>query len=162
MIRYALVCAKGHDFEAWFRNSETYDRQRKRSAVTCPSCGSAKVEKALMAPRINKARDASEPVATPGASTAVVPAAASPPQPVATVPPGSPAHFVQLVRRLRAEVEKSAEYVGPRFAEEARKMHYDEADKRGIYGEASIDDARALAEEGIEILPLPVLPDDHN
>lgn len=160
MIRYALKCGKGHEFEGWFRNSDAFDRQAKRGAVACTQCGNTKVTKALMAPKIARHRKRDV------APAAAVPAAAPPaPQPVATaaaLPPDVPPQIVEVVRRLREEITKSAEYVGPRFTEEARRMHYEEADRRGIYGEASLEEARELLEEGIEILPLPRLPEDHN
>lgn len=160
MIRYALVCAKGHEFESWFRNSETYEKQRKRSAVTCPTCGTARVDKALMAPRIGKGREVAvrRPLETQPEAQTTQQVVANAPALGAGVPP----QFIEFVKRLRAEVEKSAEYVGPRFAEEARKMHYDEIEKRGIYGEASLEEARELSEEGIDLLPLPVLPEEQN
>jgi hypothetical protein len=170
MIRYALACAKGHDFESWFANSAGFDKQRKRGLISCPACGSTKVEKAIMAPRL--ARADVEEIAPPTPQPPVPPAAASPlpPMPV-PLPPGKSAvamtqpqerELRKKLKELRDHVTKNASYVGPRFPEEARKMHYGEIEHRSIYGEASPDDAKALHEEGIEFHPLPVLPDDHN
>jgi hypothetical protein len=173
MIRYALCCADGHEFESWFANSAAFDKQQKRGLVSCPVCGSTKVEKAIMAPRLARSdvEEAAPPLpAAQPPSPAVPPAAASavPPMPV---PPGKSAvamtspqerELRKKLKELRDHVTKSAHYVGPRFPEEARKMHYGEIEHRSIYGEASPDEAKALHEEGIEFHPLPVLPDDHN
>lgn len=148
MIRYRLQCDKDHQFEAWFKGSADYERQVKRKLVTCPECGSAKVEKALMAPNVSTSRSKSAELTVANAE--------------ATAGAEKTRELLDLMRRLRAEVEKNAEFVGPRFAEEARKMHYEEVEKRGIYGEATADEARELHEEGIEFYPLPKLPDEHN
>ena len=147
MIRYDLTCEKGHDFDGWFRDSTSYDQQATRGLVSCAVCGSAKVEKQLMAPgipaRANKKDDArNQMVAGP-------------------VDPRL-AMMMQMVRDMRKHVAENAEYVGDKFAEEARKIHYDETKQRGIYGEASLDDANALIEEGIAVHPLPRLPEDGN
>jgi hypothetical protein len=170
MIRYTLNCADGHAFESWFQNSAAFDRQNKRGLVNCPVCGSAKVEKAIMAPRLARA-DAAEP-AVPEEPKPTTPA----PSPTASVPmppvaPGKAAvammspqerELRQKLKELRDHVTKNASYVGARFPEEARKMHYGEIEHRSIYGEASAEEAKALHEEGIEFHPLPILPDDHN
>lgn len=151
MIRYALRCAKGHEFEAWFASSAAYDRLAKRGQVSCPKCGNRKVQKALMAPNVarrDKTSRERKEVPKPGAT-----------------PPGAVAAHAELaaaLRRLRAEIEANSEYVGPRFPEEARKIHYEEAPARGIRGEASREEAQALREEGIEFFPIPALPEDHN
>jgi hypothetical protein len=174
MIRYALSCADGHEFESWFANSAAFDKQKKRGLVTCPVCGSAKVEKAIMAPRL--ARSDAEGIAPsePQAPSAPVPAAqapAVPAVPAMPMPPGKSAvamtspqerELRKKLKELRDHVTKNAQYVGPQFPEQARKMHYGEIEHRSIYGEASPEDAKALHEEGIEFHPLPVLPDDHN
>jgi hypothetical protein len=162
MIRYTLVCEKRHEFESWFVNSGAYDKQARRGLVTCPMCGSTKVEKALMAPRLARA-DAPAGGATvqPPSATEAAPAAAKPPTPVAMISPQEQ-EFRRKLRELRDHLVKNAENVGPRFPEEARKMHYGEAKHRSIYGVASPKDAQALHEEGIEFSPLPVLPDEHN
>jgi hypothetical protein len=162
MIRYALNCEHGHGFESWFQNSAAYDKQAKRALVTCPVCGSAKVEKAIMAPRLSRAETV-EPSLPPRASA---PPAAPLPVPAAKAPVAimSPPEreLRQKLKELRDHVTKNASYVGPRFPEEARKMHYGETEHRSIYGEASPDEAKELHEEGIEFLPLPLLPDEFN
>ena len=178
MIRYTLVCDKRHEFESWFANSAAYDKQARRGLVTCPLCGSAKVEKALMAPRLARV---GAPVDAPSNPEAVqappppyppphagedrereaAPAAAQVPTPVAMISPQEQ-EFRRKLRELRDHLVKNAENVGPRFPEEARKMHYGEAEHRSIYGIASPKDAKALHDEGIEFSPLPVLPDEHN
>jgi hypothetical protein len=169
MIRYALNCTEGHSFESWFQNSDAFDKQKKRGLVTCPVCGTGKVEKAIMAPQLARA-DAERPApAPPPPSPPSDQPAATPAMPA--VPPGkSPVAIMsrpeselrQKLKELRDHVTKNANYVGGRFPEEARKMHYGEIEHRSIYGEASPDDAKALHEEGIEFHPLPILPDDHN
>ena len=159
MIHYSLRCEDGHDFESWFASSSAYDKQVKRKLVTCPVCGSAKVEKAIMAPRLartDKDRGAPEEVVpTP------TPAAPEPKAPVAMISPQE-RELRQKLKALRDHLTKNAEHVGARFPEEARKMHYGEIEHRSIYGEASPDEAKALHEEGIEFHPLPVLPEDRN
>jgi hypothetical protein len=165
MILYNLVCAKGHEFESWFAGSAAYDRQAKRGLVECPVCGSAKVEKALMTPRLAPTRKstpaASETSVPAAASEPVVPAAPEAPTPVAVISPQERELRTKL-KELREHLVKNAENVGQRFPEEARKMHYGEKEHRSIYGTASPDDAKALHEEGIEFAPLPVLPDERN
>lgn len=168
MIRYALNCEQGHDFESWFPNSAAYDKQVKRKLVTCPVCGSAKVEKAMMAPRLARADvEPPPPPALPAAPPQ--PPTAAAPQP--SHPPGKAAvammspqerEIRQKLKELRDHVTRNASYVGSRFPEEARKMHYGEVEHRSIYGEASPEDAKALHEEGIDFHPLPILPDDAN
>jgi hypothetical protein len=165
MIRYTLACESGHSFESWFQNSGAYDKQAKRGLVVCPVCNSSKVEKAIMAPRIASARKAAEAPAPAEAKTPT-PAEASPapvpaPAPVAMMPPHE-RELRKKLKELRDHLVKNADYVGRRFPEEARKMHYGEIDHRSIYGEASADQAKELHEEGIEFHPLPVLPDDRN
>jgi hypothetical protein len=176
MIRYRLQCAELHTFDAWFANSAAYDQQAPHGMIACTTCGSTSIEKALMAPAVGKkanrkpeATSASVPDApATGQATGQAPAAASNvANNVALTGEAAKQAAVarelaSLMRRLRAEVEAKAEYVGPNFAEEARKIHYDEAPDRGIYGEASRADVVALLDEGIEIMPLPVLPDDKN
>ena len=158
MIRYALRCDRDHAFESWFQSSSAYDSQVKRKLVTCPICGSAKVEKAIMAPRIvgkkGRGRATPEPASTP------VPDAA---------PSGATSLFMAQERELRAKLKelrdhivKNADNVGDRFANEARAMHYGDKEHRPIYGEASPDEAKSLIDEGIEVSPLPVLPEDRN
>jgi hypothetical protein len=169
MIRYALNCGEGHTFDSWFQNSAAFDKQVKRSQVNCPVCGSAQVEKAIMAPRL-----ANSEVADPQPSL-TSPTPPSPSQPLRPAPPRSimPTNPVammlpperelrQKLKELREHITKNASYVGPRFPEEARKIHYGETEHRSIYGEASPDEAQELHDEGIEFHPLPILPDDKN
>jgi hypothetical protein len=161
MIRYRLQCDKGHSFEGWFQSSDAFDRQAKRKQVTCVTCGSHKVEKALMAPNVvtserkakQRKRQADTPVATPPEPVH------APPAPVFTP---EQRELIGRMRKLRDEMLAKSEYVGPRFAEEARRIHSNEGEVRGIHGEANLDDVRSLVEEGIEVLPIPVLPDDLN
>lgn len=147
MIRYRLECDRGHSFEAWFQSSAAFDRQVKRRLVACAQCGSHKVSKAIMAPNIATREK--------GGEMTVANREVNLKSDVQT-------QLRTLMRRLRAEVEKNAEYVGDRFPEEARKIHYEEVEPRGIYGEATLEEARALKEEGIEFFPLPRIRDDHN
>jgi hypothetical protein len=161
MIRYTLVCNERHEFESWFTNSAAYDKQAKRGLVACPLCGSAKVEKALMAPRLGRTDTPSNHEAAQASSTETAPAAAKVPTPVAMISPQEQ-EFRRKLRELRDHLVKNAENVGQRFPEEARKMHYGEAEHRSIYGVASPKDAKALHDEGIEFSPLPVLPDERN
>lgn len=165
MIRYALACKKGHSFESWFSNSDAYDDQAKRGLVTCPMCGSAKVEKQLMAPKLGanskKAGKSRAPRPVEPAAPAVEAPAAPAQAPVAMMSPQEQ-EFRTKLKELREHVTKNADYVGSKFTEEARKMHYGEIEHRSIYGEASPDDAKSLHEEGIEFHPLPILPEDRN
>jgi hypothetical protein len=156
MILYRLKCKKGHEFEAWFAGSAAYDKQAKRGQLSCPKCGSTQVAKAPMAPRIAK-RGKSKRIEAPVEK----PAEAAKPVPE-THRVAAHGELVSAMRKLRAEIEKKSEYVGPRFPEEARKIHYEEAPARGIHGEATADEAKALSEEGIEFFPLPILPEDRN
>jgi len=156
MIRYALHCERGHAFESWFQTSSAYDSQVKRKLVTCPACGSAKIEKSIMAPQIvsKKGRDTATP--QPAAATDVA------------APTSTPLMMAQerelraKLKELRDHIVKNADNVGERFPNEARKMHYGDIEHRPIYGEATPDEARSLIEEGVEVSPLPVLPDDRN
>jgi hypothetical protein len=168
MIRYSLVCERRHEFEVWFKNSADYDKQVKRGLVSCPACGSEKVEKALMAPSLGagaKKRKSSRPrpIETPAATEAPAPEAPAPEStsPVAMISPQEK-EFRAKLKELRDHLTKNADNVGKKFPEEARKMHYGEIEHRSIYGEASPEEAKDLHEEGIEFHPLPVLPDDRN
>jgi hypothetical protein len=155
VILYNLVCDKRHDFESWFPNSAAYDKQVKRKLVSCPVCGSAKVEKAIMAPRLAR-KDKSTTIAAPVEEAA--PEAATP---VAMISPQEQ-EFRKKLKELRNHLTANADNVGKKFTEEARKMHYGETEHRSIYGEASPQDAKELHDEGIEFHPLPVLPDERN
>lgn len=141
MIRYALRCDRDHEFEAWFASSAAFDDQARRGQVNCPVCGSCKVSKGVMAPNI--AVGSSE--AKAGADDTA-----------------SREEAVALVRKIREHVEKTAENVGDRFAEEARKIHHEEVEPRGIYGSAKADEVAELNEEGVEFHPLPALPEEQN
>ncbi len=160
MIRYALVCEKGHDFESWFQDSAAYDKQAKRGLVTCPQCGSAKVEKAIMAPRLSAtAKKHGAPIEAPGHRQ--TPSSPAAPAPVAMISPQEQ-EFRAKLKELRDHLTKNADNVGAKFPEEARKMHYGEIEHRSIYGVASPEEAKELSEEGIEFHPLPLLPDERN
>ena len=157
MIRYALHCAKGHSFESWFQNSAAYDKQAKRALVTCPVCGTAKVEKEIMSPRLSGSRkreEASAPRSDTNEQT-------NDKTPVAMVSPQE-RELRKKLKELREHLTRNADNVGQKFPEEARKMHYGEIDHRSIYGEASPEEAKKLHDEGVEFHPLPVLPDDRN
>jgi hypothetical protein len=158
MIHYNLRCERGHAFESWFQSSAAYESQEKRKLVNCPVCGSAKVERAIMAPQIvsKKRRDKAEPVPAVAADTAPT---ASTPTPLLMA---QERELRAKLKELRDHIVKNADNVGERFPNEARKMHYGDIEHRPIYGEASPDEARALIEEGVEVSPLPVLPDDRN
>jgi len=155
MIRYRLKCKKGHQFDAWFASSVAYERQAKGKQLSCAKCGSTQVSKALMAPKLTKRAAAKEGAAKEAARARE---AAKP----ETHRLAAHGELMAAMRKLRAEIEAKSEYVGPRFPDEARKIHYEEAPARGIHGEATADEAKALSEEGIEFFPLPILPEDHN
>jgi hypothetical protein len=142
VIRYSLSCEKSHEFEGWFSSSADFDSQLSRGLISCPSCGSQSVSKMLMAPFVSTARqkDATRTLAMDKA------------QKIA---------FAKIKETL-ATIRSNAEDVGDKFPEEARKIHYGEAEERGIIGQASPDEAKALIEEGIDVAPLPILPDDVN
>lgn len=160
MIHYSLICEKGHGFESWFQDSAAFDKQAKRGLVSCPHCGSAKVEKAIMAPRLASSKKRKGPVEAP-APAAPVAQNAQEKAPVAMISPQEQ-EFRSKLKELREHLTKNADNVGQKFPEEARKMHYGEIEHRSIYGEASPKDAKELAEEGIEFHPLPILPDERN
>ena len=159
MIRYSLRCDRGHEFESWFQSSSAYEQQEKRKLVNCPACGSAKVERAIMAPQIlsKKGRETPAPAAAPPVASTDVTAPASTPLLMA-----QERELRAKLKELRDHIVKNADNVGERFPNEARKMHYGDIEHRPIYGEASPDEARALIDEGVEVSPLPVLPDDRN
>ena len=131
MILFDLRCKAGHGFEAWFRDGATYEDQAAAGAVTCPVCGDSGVTKALMAPAVS-----SRP----------------------KIDARQAAEAMRLLRKVQNHIEKNFDHVGPRFAEEARKMHYGEAERRSIYGEASTAEAKELRDEGIEVNQIPWLP----
>ena len=166
MIRYSLRCERDHTFESWFQDSGAYDTQVKRKLVSCPVCGSAKVEKAIMAPRIvsKKGRERQETAPMPAPTPAAPAEAASTPQAAGSTPlmMAQERELRAKLKELRDHIVKNADNVGEKFPNEARKMHYGEIEHRPIYGEASPEEARALIEEGVEVSPLPVLPEDRN
>jgi hypothetical protein len=133
MILFALRCTHGHKFEGWFRDSNGFEAQLKAAEIACPHCGDNAVEKAVMAPRLGRARQTKPPVP-------------------------AQAEVRKALTELRRQVETHCDYVGPRFAEEARRIHYGETDPRGIYGEASYEESRALADEGVSFGQIPWIP----
>lgn len=141
MISFSLICDGEHAFEGWFRDGAAFDEQAGRGEIVCPHCGSTRITKAPMAPNIGAK-----------SNRRVTAAAASP----------GAAEMAETLRRMREYVRASADYVGESFPEEARRIHYEETEARGIYGEASADEVRDLAGEGIDVLPMPVLPEDGN
>jgi hypothetical protein len=159
MIHYQLRCENGHAFDGWFRDSAAFETQAAAGFVECPTCASTKVERALMAPAIPKkgrpAR-AARPEAPPEPPKPETPPA--PPAPLPAVAARMPAELRAALAKLRAEVEKNCDYVGPDFAEEARKIHRGDAEPRGIYGETSPEEAEALREEGVEFASVPWVP----
>ena len=141
MIQYSLQCSKGHRYDAWFKNADAYEQQQARGIVSCAVCGDGAVEKAPMAPAV--ARTDGEKVSLSSGSAEA-------------------RRFRELLRAYRQKVMSEADYVGDKFAEEARKIHFEETEARGIYGEATRDEVVALADDGIEFMPLPDLPEEHN
>jgi hypothetical protein len=160
MIHYNLRCANGHGFESWFQSSSAYESQEKRKLVSCPVCGSTSVERAIMAPQIVSKRASekapSEPSPAPAPTTEVAAPASTP------LLMAQEHELRAKLKELRDHIVKNADNVGERFPNEARKMHYGDIEHRPIYGEASPDEAKALIEEGVEVMPLPTLPDDRN
>ena len=146
MILYRLRCHDEHEFEGWFRNAEAFDSQRDSGILECPVCGTADVSKALMAPSIAKGREVARPVASD--IQALHPAAQK------------AAELRDKLRAVRRLVEENCDYVGDRFAEEARKIHYGEADAHGIYGETTPEETERLKDEGIEFGSVPWVRDD--
>lgn len=145
MIKYSLICDQEHGFEAWFGSSEDYETQRKRGFVECPVCGSKDISKALMAPGVSGTKKNDD--------TQV---------PMAAMQPQMPAEMVEKLREIKTHIEKNSENVGDKFPEEARKIYYGEAEARGIYGKATVEEASNLMEEGVGVLPIPELPEDKN
>ncbi|PZA11199.1 DUF1178 domain-containing protein [Rhodopseudomonas palustris] len=164
MIRYSLRCDKGHLFESWFQSSSAYESQVRRKLVSCPRCDSVKIEKAIMAPQIvgKKGRGrAPEPAAAEPAATSVPAETASADAPTPLLM-AQERELRAKLKELRDHIVKTADNVGERFPDQARAMHYGDIEHRPIYGEASPAEAKALIDEGIEVAPLPVLPDDRN
>jgi hypothetical protein len=157
VIHYQLRCADGHEFDGWFKDSGNFEKQAKRGLIACPTCASTRVDRALMAPRVSSRGRVieHEPEADAPAKPAVTEAPAAPVQAAGGVIPDQ---MRALLHKLRAEVEKNCDYVGPDFAKEARKIHEGEAKPRGIYGESTEAEAEALAEDGIGVARIPWLP----
>jgi hypothetical protein len=132
MILFTLRCARGHEFEGWFRDGDGFESQRKAGEIACPECSETACEKAVMAPRLGRSRD--------------------------TMPAISPGQLRAALVELRQQIETNCDYVGNRFAEEARRIHYGEMDPHSIYGEASEDESRELTEEGISFGRIPWIP----
>lgn len=141
MIRFSLRCDRDHAFDGWFRNGDDFGAQFARKLVECPVCGSHQVEKALMAPAVSTGRKKEKLALAMGEQQR---------------------RLMAQLKELSEKVRQNAENVGDKFPEEARKIHFGEVEPRGIYGEATPDEARALLDEGVEIMPLPVFPDDRN
>ncbi len=150
MILYQLQCKNNHAFDAWFRDSNAYEKQYKAGLLSCPTCGSSKVSKALMAPRIGKSAP-KDNLSTTSTSNNDAEVQVS----------SKAAELRKKLVELRTQIEKNCDYVGPRFAEEARKIHYGETDPHSIYGETSSEDAKALSDEGIEFNSVPWLPKEN-
>lgn len=149
MIHYTLVCEADHSFEGWFRSSADFDGQAAKGLVGCPTCGSIAVRRALMAPAVQSAKVKDEREETAKRQAVMMP---DPSQKV----------MLEAMREIRKKVTENATYVGDRFAEEARRMHYGEVEHQGIYGEATREEAASLSEEGIDFQPLPAVPEDRN
>ncbi|MBN9038743.1 MAG: DUF1178 family protein [Rhizobiales bacterium] len=141
MIRFTLRCEAEHEFDGWFRDGGDFDTQKKRGFVSCPVCNSGKVEKALMAPAVSTSRGKEK---------------------VALAVGEEQRRLMGQLREMAKKVRENADYVGDRFAEEARKIHFGETDPRGIYGEASVDDVKGLLDDGVDFMPLPEFPEDRN
>src|ERR1700742_338555 len=151
MIHYQLRCSQSHGFDGWFKDSASFEKQARRGLIECPECGGTEVERALMAPALGK-RDISQ-------MRAEQPAVPAPPAPAAPDKAARlPAQILAALQRMRAEVEKHCDYVGPDFADQARAMHRGEVEPKGIYGETTDEQAESLAEEGIPVAKIPWVP----
>ena len=179
MIKYQLICDQTHEFEGWFGDSAAFESQQESGFLTCPVCGSADVRRALMAPNLaspkTRKTDLAEQPGPPSAEAPTKAPAKDPdPRTAPTSPPPSPAAatlppeaaqkmqaLMTQMRALQAKIRSECRDVGEGFAEEARKMHYGEAEPEGIYGRATPEEREALDEEGIEIMDFPLLPKDN-
>ncbi len=141
MIRFSLHCEHDHGFEGWFRSNEDFDTQKKRGFVECPACGSNKVEKALMAPAVATSRKQEK---------------------IALAMGEQQRRAMAELKALSQKMRENADYVGDKFADEARKIHFGETEARGIYGEATAKEAKGLIDDGVEFMPIPVFPDERN
>lgn len=144
MIKYNLICRNGHEFEGWFSNSEAFDKQAKAKQLQCTICGNTNVTKALMAPNLGPSTKKNK---TPGQSAEFA---------------KFQTEFREAVKKVREHIEQNADYVGKNFAEEARKIHYEESEPRDIYGEATSTEVKELTEEGVDFQALPSLPEEQN
>lgn len=153
MIHYALRCSCQHEFDGWFKDSTTFERLAAAGSVVCPVCDGTEVDRALMAPAVaSGARNGTEVVDAPSGGEAA---------PAPLKPPASPDAMRRMLQEMRRQVEQNCTYVGAEFADEARRIHRGEAEARGIYGEATPDEAERLADEGIEVAQIPWLPPAH-
>ncbi|MDH6235183.1 hypothetical protein M2281_005806 [Mesorhizobium soli] len=141
MISFSLTCESAHEFEGWFRSNDDFEAQKKRKLVGCPVCGSHRIEKALMAPAVSTSRKQEK---------------------IALAVNAQQREALAQLKALSEKVRENADYVGEKFAEEARKIHFGETEARGIYGEATPEEAKSLADDGVDFMPLPVFPDDRN
>jgi hypothetical protein len=141
LIRFSLICGQEHEFEAWFRSNDDFEAQKRRGFVDCPTCGSHEVDKALMAPAVSTGRKQEK---------------------IALAMGEAQKEAMAQLKALSRKMRENADYVGDKFAEEARKIHFGEIDARGIYGEATPEEAKGLVEDGVEFMPMPVFPDDRN
>lgn len=141
MIQFSLLCAEDHTFEGWFRSNADFDQQNEKGLVNCPVCGSSKVEKALMAPAVSTSRKREK---------------------MSLALNNEQQKVMKQLREMTEKVKENADYVGDQFASEARKIHFGEVEQRGIYGEATSEEAKGLLEDGIGFVPLPKLPDEQN
>lgn len=168
MIRYTLTCSNAHSFESWFKSADGFETLQQAGQIICPECGDVHVSKSLMAPRVTTARSKAAPPPAPQETAGTpAPLEAEAPAPTAAegadpgpVPatPSSPEQREQLIAEMRKEVEANSEYVGMEFTAKARAMHAGEAEAKPIYGEAKPEEAKALLEEGVPVLPLPFTP----
>ena len=154
MIHYQLRCGRSHSFDGWFKDSAGFEKQAKRGLIECPECGGTDIERALMAPALTKRSQVPVPVPVTEPES---PAPSAAPAKAATGPV-MPAQMLAVLQRIRAEVEKNCDYVGPSFADQARAMHRGEMEAKGIYGETTEEQAESLAEEGIEVAKIPWVP----
>jgi hypothetical protein len=154
MIHYQLRCSQAHGFDGWFKDSASFEKQAKRGLIECPECGGTDVERALMAPALTKRNALPAPVEAPSPPAETPPAAA----PAKVAAGRLPAQMLAALQRMRAEVEKNCDYVGPDFADQARAMHRGEIEPKGIYGESTDEQAESLAEEGIAVAKIPWVP----
>ncbi len=147
MICFGLICEHDHEFDGWFASNSAYEEQKQCGLVTCPHCGSEKTDKQLMAPSIpskaNKTDDHCQPMLSASQDPVMK-------------------EMVENIRKMRQQISENADDVGKDFAKKAREIHYEEKPARNIYGQATLDDAKSLLEEGVGVVPLPMLPEEKN